>query len=66
MFFILGFPLLSTADSFETMLKSLLGYQSGPGEGVNEAVIRKKVYDNAINDTLKKNFSLVLKVWLSG
>ncbi|XP_051913847.1 cytochrome P450 20A1 [Hippocampus zosterae] len=51
-----------TTDSFETMLKSLLGYQSGTGEGVNEAVIRKKVYDNAINDTLKKNFSLVLKL----
>uniref|UniRef100_A0A3Q2ZGH2 Cytochrome P450, family 20, subfamily A, polypeptide 1 n=1 Tax=Hippocampus comes TaxID=109280 RepID=A0A3Q2ZGH2_HIPCM len=51
-----------TTDSFETMLKSLLGYQSGTGEGVNEAIIRKKVYDNAINETLKKNFSLVLKL----
>ncbi|XP_049609247.1 cytochrome P450 20A1 [Syngnathus scovelli] len=49
-----------TTDSFETMLKSLLGYQSG--EGVTEAVIRKKMYDNAINETLKKNFSLVLKL----
>ncbi|XP_077371402.1 cytochrome P450 20A1 [Festucalex cinctus] len=51
-----------TTDSFETMLKSLLGYQSGTSGGVNEAVIRKKMYDNAINDALKKNFSLILKL----
>ncbi|XP_061533064.1 cytochrome P450 20A1 isoform X1 [Phycodurus eques] len=51
-----------TTDSFETMLKSLLGYQSETVGGGNESVIRKKLYDNAINDSLKKNFSLVLKL----
>lgn len=51
-----------STDSFETMLKSLLGYQSGSLGGVNESVIRKKVYENAINTTLKNNFSLVLKL----
>uniref|UniRef100_A0A3B5A4Q9 Cytochrome P450 20A1 n=1 Tax=Stegastes partitus TaxID=144197 RepID=A0A3B5A4Q9_9TELE len=47
-------------DSFETMLKSLLGYQSGGGAG--ETVVRKKVYEGAINNTLKNNFPLVLKL----
>lgn len=54
--------MLLSADSFETMLKSLLGYQSGMGGGANETVIRKKVYESAINNTLKNNFPLVLKV----
>uniref|UniRef100_A0A671Y0G2 Cytochrome P450, family 20, subfamily A, polypeptide 1 n=1 Tax=Sparus aurata TaxID=8175 RepID=A0A671Y0G2_SPAAU len=45
-----------------TMLKSLLGYQSGMGGGANETVIRKKVYESAINNTLKNNFPLVLKL----
>lgn len=49
-----------TTDSFETMLKSLLGYQAGTGGG--EAVIRKKVYEGAINNTMKSNFPLVLKL----
>lgn len=44
------------------MLKSLLGYQSGLGGGVTEAVLRKKVYQGAIDRTLEKNFQLVLKV----
>lgn len=51
-----------TTDSFETMLKSLLGYQSGMGGGANESVIRKKLYETAINNTLKNNFPLILKV----
>ncbi|KAL7370226.1 hypothetical protein ABVT39_022559 [Epinephelus coioides] len=51
-----------TTDSFETMLKSLLGYQSGMGGGAAETVLRKKVYENAINNTLKNNFPLVLKL----
>ncbi|XP_044044658.1 cytochrome P450 20A1 [Siniperca chuatsi] len=51
-----------TTDSFETMLKSLLGYQSGMGGGATETVIRKKVYESAINNTLKNNFPLVLKL----
>uniref|UniRef100_A0A8C4GHI6 Cytochrome P450, family 20, subfamily A, polypeptide 1 n=1 Tax=Dicentrarchus labrax TaxID=13489 RepID=A0A8C4GHI6_DICLA len=44
------------------MLKSLLGYQSGMGGGATETVIRKKVYESAINNTLKNNFPLVLKL----
>ncbi|XP_047432852.1 cytochrome P450 20A1 [Mugil cephalus] len=51
-----------TTDSFETMLKSLLGYQSGVGGGAGETVVRKKVYESAINNTLKNNFPLVLKL----
>lgn len=49
-----------TTDSFETMLKSLLGYHSVTG--ATENVLRKKVYENSINNTLKNNFSLVLKL----
>lgn len=44
------------------MLKSLLGYQSGQGGGPTDSVIRKKVYQSAIDITLKNNFPLVLKV----
>ncbi|KAM9836266.1 cytochrome P450 20A1 [Aulostomus maculatus] len=51
-----------TTDSFETMLKSLLGYQSGLGGGAGEAVRRKKLYDSTINNTLKDNFPLVQKL----
>ncbi|XP_037552623.1 cytochrome P450 20A1 [Nematolebias whitei] len=51
-----------TTDSFETMLKSLLGYQSGTGGGGNESVMRKKLYESAINNSLKNNFSVVLQV----
>lgn len=53
---------LSLADSFETMLKSLLGYQSGAGMGGTEALMRKKVYEGAINKTLENNFPILLKV----
>lgn len=52
----------SSADSFETMLKSLLGYQSGLGCRAMDGVLRKKVYQGAIDRTLEKNFQLVLKV----
>nr|XP_020456377.1 cytochrome P450 20A1 [Monopterus albus] len=51
-----------TTDSFETMLKSLLGYKSGMGGGANETILRKKVYESAINNTLKNNFPLMLKL----
>ncbi|XP_010884854.1 cytochrome P450 20A1 [Esox lucius] len=51
-----------TTDSFETMLKSLLGYQSGMGGGATEALMRKRLYENAINNTLEKNFPLLLKL----
>uniref|UniRef100_A0A8C9TEJ0 Cytochrome P450, family 20, subfamily A, polypeptide 1 n=1 Tax=Scleropages formosus TaxID=113540 RepID=A0A8C9TEJ0_SCLFO len=49
-------------DSFETMLKSLLGYQSGLDGNVTDALMRKKVYESAINSTLEKNFPLLLKL----
>lgn len=52
------------ADSFETMLKSLLGYQAGMGGGSNESVVRKKLYEGAINNTLKNSFPQMLKVCL--
>ncbi|XP_028288523.1 cytochrome P450 20A1 [Parambassis ranga] len=51
-----------TTDSFETMLKSLLSYQSGTGGGASETVIRKKMYESAINNTLKNNFPFMLKL----
>ncbi|XP_022057581.2 cytochrome P450 20A1 [Acanthochromis polyacanthus] len=50
-----------STDSFETMLKSLLGYQSGTGVS-GETVIRKKLYETAITNTLQNNFPLVLKL----
>lgn len=46
------------------MLKSLLGYQSGSGAGVTESVMRKKVYEGAINKTLENHFPLLLQVCL--
>uniref|UniRef100_H2TH73 Cytochrome P450, family 20, subfamily A, polypeptide 1 n=1 Tax=Takifugu rubripes TaxID=31033 RepID=H2TH73_TAKRU len=49
-------------DSFETMLKSLLGYHSGGGGASTDSIIRKKVYQGAIDTTLKNNFPLVLKL----
>uniref|UniRef100_A0A1A8FBR9 Abl-interactor 2b n=1 Tax=Nothobranchius korthausae TaxID=1143690 RepID=A0A1A8FBR9_9TELE len=51
-----------TTDSFETMLKSLLGYQSGMGGGASESVMRKKLYESAISNSLKNNFSTILQV----
>ncbi|XP_053170563.1 cytochrome P450 20A1 [Scomber japonicus] len=51
-----------TTDSFETMLKSLLGYQSGLGGGASETIVRKKVYESAINSTLKNNLPHLLKL----
>ncbi|KAJ8394499.1 hypothetical protein AAFF_G00045090 [Aldrovandia affinis] len=61
-----------TTDPFETMLKSLLGYQSGLGGDVTETLMRKKVYEGGINHTLEHNFPLLLKLveelvqkWLS-
>ncbi|KAL4609036.1 cytochrome P450 20A1 [Arapaima gigas] len=51
-----------TTDSFETMLKSLLGYQSGLDGNVTDTLMRKKVYENAISSTLENNFPLLLKL----
>uniref|UniRef100_A0A672HV55 Cytochrome P450 20A1 n=1 Tax=Salarias fasciatus TaxID=181472 RepID=A0A672HV55_SALFA len=51
-----------STDSFETMLKSLLGYRSGTGGGATETVLRKKLYESAIDGSLKKNFPLLLQL----
>ncbi|XP_036396197.1 cytochrome P450 20A1 [Megalops cyprinoides] len=51
-----------TTDSFETMLKSLLGYQSGQGGDATQTLMRKKVCESAINQTLEKNFPLLQKL----
>ncbi|XP_016064372.1 PREDICTED: cytochrome P450 20A1 isoform X2 [Miniopterus natalensis] len=51
-----------TVDPFETMLKSLLRYQSGGGT-VSENYARKKLYENGVTDSLQSNFALLLKVW---
>lgn len=51
-----------STDSFETMLKSLLGYQSGTGGSASEAVLRKKVYESAVDSSLKRNFPVVLQL----
>ncbi|XP_037021907.2 cytochrome P450 20A1 isoform X2 [Artibeus jamaicensis] len=60
-----------TSDPFETMLKSLLRYQSGDGN-VSENFTRKKLYENGVANSLKSNFALLLKLskelldkWLS-
>ena len=47
------------------MLKSLLGYHSGAGGGATETIVRKKVYQSAIDNTLKNNFPVVQKVGVS-
>ncbi|XP_028320210.1 cytochrome P450 20A1 [Gouania willdenowi] len=51
-----------TTDSFETMLKSLLGYRSAIGGDASDAVMRKKMYEKAINSSLEGNFTLVLEL----
>uniref|UniRef100_A0A8D2AES2 Cytochrome P450 family 20 subfamily A member 1 n=2 Tax=Sciurus vulgaris TaxID=55149 RepID=A0A8D2AES2_SCIVU len=60
-----------TLDPFETMLKSLLKYQSGNESG-SENLMRKKLYENGVTNSLQSNFGLLLKLseelldkWLS-
>uniref|UniRef100_A0A8C0P3X3 Cytochrome P450 family 20 subfamily A member 1 n=2 Tax=Canis lupus familiaris TaxID=9615 RepID=A0A8C0P3X3_CANLF len=60
-----------TSDPFETMLKSLLRYQSG-GANVSENHMRKKLYESGVTHSLQSNFALLLKLseelldkWLS-
>uniref|UniRef100_A0A8C8X8R4 Cytochrome P450 family 20 subfamily A member 1 n=2 Tax=Panthera TaxID=9688 RepID=A0A8C8X8R4_PANLE len=60
-----------TSDPFETMLKSLLRYQSDGGN-VNENHMRKKLYESGVTNSLQSNFALLLKLseelldkWLS-
>ncbi|XDA72846.1 hypothetical protein R6Z07F_003124 [Ovis aries] len=60
-----------TLDPFETMLKSLLRYQSDSGN-VSENHMRKKLYENGVTNCLRSNFAVLLKLseelldkWLS-
>ncbi|XP_030885330.1 LOW QUALITY PROTEIN: cytochrome P450 20A1 [Leptonychotes weddellii] len=60
-----------TSDPFETMLKSLLRYQSS-GANVSENHTRKKLYESGVTNSLQSNFALLLKLseelldkWLS-
>uniref|UniRef100_A0A5F7ZRD0 Cytochrome P450 family 20 subfamily A member 1 n=1 Tax=Macaca mulatta TaxID=9544 RepID=A0A5F7ZRD0_MACMU len=66
-----GLLQLKKMDPFETMLKSLLRYQSGGGN-VSENHMRKKLCENGVTNSLKSNFALLLKLseelldkWLS-
>ncbi|XP_009181089.2 cytochrome P450 20A1 isoform X1 [Papio anubis] len=66
-----GLLQLKKTDPFETMLKSLLRYQSGGGN-VSENHMRKKLCENGVTNSLKSNFALLLKLseelldkWLS-
>ncbi|XP_059503074.1 cytochrome P450 20A1 isoform X2 [Stegostoma tigrinum] len=52
-----------TSDPFETMLKSLLGYQSGFGGNAAEGHMRKKVYETGVNKAIQSNFAVMLKIW---
>ncbi|XP_034993462.2 cytochrome P450 20A1 [Zootoca vivipara] len=61
-----------TSDPFETMLKSLLRYQSGLGGDAGESCLRKKLYENGVNKSLQSNFPAIQKLseellakWLS-
>ncbi|XP_029463777.1 cytochrome P450 20A1 [Rhinatrema bivittatum] len=61
-----------TSDPFETMLKSLLGYQSGATGDAGESLLRKKLYEAGVKKALQSNFDVMLKLseellskWLS-
>lgn len=54
------FKLSVSADPFETMLKSLLRYQSDGNASENHT--RKKLYENGVTNSLQSNFGLLLKV----
>ncbi|XP_075386125.1 cytochrome P450 20A1 isoform X2 [Tenrec ecaudatus] len=50
-----------TSDPFETMLKSLLRYQSGGGSA-SEKHKQKKIYENGVTNALQSNFALLIKL----
>ncbi|KAM6463269.1 cytochrome P450 20A1 isoform 2-T4 [Liasis olivaceus] len=50
------------ADPFETMLKSLLQYQSGLGGDMAESCLRKKLYENGVTKLLPSNFPVIQKL----
>ncbi|XP_015262997.1 PREDICTED: cytochrome P450 20A1 [Gekko japonicus] len=61
-----------TSDPFETMLKSLLRYQSGLGGDVGESCLRKKLYETGVAKSLQSSFPVIQKLseellakWLS-
>lgn len=56
------FPFLLSADPFETMLKSLLRYQSSLNADTGESHMRRKLYENGVNKALQSNFALIQKV----
>ncbi|XP_039210668.1 cytochrome P450 20A1 [Crotalus tigris] len=51
-----------TTDPFETMLKSLLQYQSGLGGDMAESCLRKKLYENGVTKLLPSNFPVIQKL----
>ncbi|XP_058889553.1 cytochrome P450 20A1-like isoform X2 [Acipenser ruthenus] len=51
-----------TSDTFEMMLKSLLGYQSGLSGDAAESHMRKKLYETGVSKAIESNFSLTLKL----
>ncbi|NXM39331.1 CP20A protein, partial [Gymnorhina tibicen] len=59
-------------DPFETMLKSLLRYQSSLNGDTGESHMRRKLYENGVTKSLQSNFALIQKLseellakWLS-
>ncbi|MGH0117621.1 UNVERIFIED_CONTAM: hypothetical protein FKN15_041813 [Acipenser sinensis] len=51
-----------TSDTFEMMLKSLLGYQSGLSGDAAESHMRKKLYETGVSKAIESNFSVTLKL----
>ncbi|RMC18482.1 hypothetical protein DUI87_04371 [Hirundo rustica rustica] len=59
-------------DPFETMLKSLLRYQSSLNGDTGESHMRRKLYENGVTKSLQSNFAVIQKLseellakWLS-
>ncbi|XP_054065988.1 cytochrome P450 20A1 isoform X2 [Rissa tridactyla] len=50
-------------DPFETMLKSLLRYQSSLNGDTGESHMRRKLYENGVTKSLQSNFALIQKIW---
>lgn len=56
------FLYLLSVDPFETMLKSLLRYQSSLNGDTGESHMRRKLYENGVTKSLQSNFALIQKV----
>ncbi|XP_013929682.1 PREDICTED: cytochrome P450 20A1 [Thamnophis sirtalis] len=61
---LIAFSLSLSADPFETMLKSLLQYQSGLGGDMAESCLRKKLYENGVTKLLPSNFPVIQKFFV--